>query len=100
MTKTLSLSKFIAKEAQKLEEERRDFFLNWLANHTRLEKSGKGDVMEKELNTWFYSLSIGEALEEHQLILAEIKWCAKVPIKTLRKIVLAERPDSRRCRNA
>jgi hypothetical protein len=91
--KTLSLSKFICKEAQKLGEERRSFFLLWLASHAGLEKDQQ---MEKGLNAWFYSLSIGKTLEEYKLIIAEIRWCAEVPIKTLRRIASAERLDTRR----
>ena len=93
MKNTLSLGKFICKEAQRLGEERRGFFLLWLASHAGLEKDQQ---MEKGLNAWFYSLSIGKTLEEYKLIIAEIRWCAEVPIKTLRRIASAERLDNRR----
>jgi hypothetical protein len=95
-TKTLSLSKFISIKAQELGGERREFFLNWLANHTGLEKQNAEKNMEKELNTWFYSLSIGQALAEHKLIIAEISWCSKISIQTLRRIASTERLDDRR----
>ena len=94
--KTLSLSKFIYKEAQKLGEERRGFFLLWLASHADLEKPNEDQQIEKKLNDWFYSLSIGKTLEEYKLIIAEIRWCAEVPIQTLRRIASAERLDNRR----
>ena len=94
--KTLSLSKFIFSEAQKLDEERREFFLNWLASHANFEKLNEGKQMEKELNALFYSLSIGKTLEEYKLIIAEIKWCAEVPIQIIRRIASAERQDNRR----
>ena len=95
-TKTLSLSKFIAKKAQELSEERREFFFNWLGSHTGLERLNREKQMEKELNTWFYSLSIGQALEEHKLLLAEINWCAKISIYTLRRIASPEKRNDRR----
>lgn len=95
-TKTLSLSKFVAKKAQELSEEKREFFFDWLGSHTGLETLNREKQMEKELNTWFYSLSIGQALEEHKLLLSEINWCAKVSIQTLRRIASTERLDNRR----
>ena len=61
-TKTLSLSNFIAKEAQKLDEERRKFFLLWLADHADIGKPIEDQQLEKKLNDWFYSLSIGQVL--------------------------------------
>jgi hypothetical protein len=94
--KTLSLSKFIYKEAQKLGEERCGFFLLWLADHVDIEKLNEDQQMERKLNDWFYSLSIGQALEEQKLIIAEIRWCAEIPIQTLRRIASAERLDNRR----
>jgi hypothetical protein len=94
--KTLSLSKFICNEAQKLHKERREFFLLWLASHAGLEKLNEDQQIEKKLNNWFYSLSIGQALEEHKLIIAEIRWCADVPIQTLKRIASTERLDNRR----
>lgn len=86
MPKTLSLAKFICKKVQELNEERRIFFLNWLARHTDLETLNKEKPTEEALNAWFYSLSIGKALAEHKLILAEINWCATVSIHELRRI--------------
>ena len=94
--KTLSLSKFICNEAKKLHAERREFFLLWLADHAGLGKLNKDQQMEKGLNAWFYSLSIRKTLEEYKLIIAEIRWCAEVPIQTLRRIASAERLDTRR----
>lgn len=94
--KTLSLSKFICKEAQKLHKERREFFLLWLADHADIEKLNEVQQMEKKLNDWFCSLSIGQALEEQKMIIAEIRWCAEVPIQTLRRIASAERLNDRR----
>ena len=96
MKKTLSLAKFIAVEAQKLSQERHEFFLLWLAGHADIEKLNEDQQIEEKLNDWFYSLSIGQALEEHKLIIAEIRWCAEVPIKTLRRIASVERLDNRR----
>ena len=96
MKNTLSLGKFICKEAQRLGEERRGFFLLWLASHANFEKLNEGKQMEKELNALFYSLSIGKTLEEYKLIIAEIKWCAEVPIQIIRRIASAERQDNRR----
>jgi len=95
-TKMLSLSKFICKEVQGLSEERQVFFLNWLTIHTGLEKLHEEKQLERRLNDWFYSLSIGQALEEHKLIVAEVRWCAEVSIQTLRKIASAESLDNRR----
>ena len=96
MKKTLSLAKFIAVEAQKLSQERREFFLLWLADHADIEKPNEDQQMEKKLNDWFFSLSIKQALEEHKLIVAEIRWCAKISKKTLMRIASAERLDNRR----
>ena len=96
MKKTLSLAKFICEEAQKLGEERHEFFLLWLAGHADIEKLNEDQQIEKKLNDWFYSLSIGKTLEEYKLIIAEIRWCAAVPIQTLRRIASAERLDNRR----
>jgi hypothetical protein len=96
MKNTLSLGKFICKEAQRLGEERRGFFLLWLASHADIEKLNEDQQIEKKLNDWFYSLSIGKTLEEYKLIIAEIRWCAEVPIQTLRRIASAERLDNRR----
>jgi hypothetical protein len=96
MKKTLSLAKFIAVEAQKLSQERREFFLLWLADHADIENLNEDQQMEKKLNDWFFSLSIKQALEEHKLIVAEIRWCAKVSKKTLMRIASAERLENRR----
>ena len=96
MRKTLSLAKFICEETQKLGEERHEFFLLWLAGHADIEKLNEDQQIEKKLNDWFYSLSIGKTLEEYKLIIAEIRWCAEVPIQTLRRIASAERLDNRR----
>ncbi|MBC8336905.1 MAG: hypothetical protein ISR59_13285 [Anaerolineales bacterium] len=96
MKKTLSLAKFICNETRKLSKERREFFLLWLTDHADIEKLYEDPQMEKNLNNWFYSLSINKALKEYKLIIAEIRWCAEVPIKTLRRIASAERLDNRR----
>jgi hypothetical protein len=92
-------AELICKGAKELGDERQTFFLRWLESHIGVEElNAKGQVQEST-NTWLYSLSFGEAIAEHSLIMAEINWCATISIQTLRRIASAERLDNRRSRD-
>ena len=88
-------AELICKEVKELGDERRAFFLLWLESHTGLEELNAEGQVQERLNTWLCSLSMGEAIAEYSLIMAEINWCAKVSIQTLRRIASAERLDNR-----
>ena len=84
---------------KELGEERWAIFLLWLESHSGVKELNADSQVQERLNTWLYSLPLGEAIAEHSLIMAEITRCAKVPIHTLRRIASTERLDKRRSRN-
>jgi hypothetical protein len=89
-------AELIYKEIKELSAERRTIFIRWLENHIGLEEFNAEEKVQERINTWLYSLTPGEAIEEHSLMIAEISWCAKVSIHTLRRIASAERLENRR----
>jgi hypothetical protein len=84
---------------KELGDERRAIFLLWLESHSGVKELNADGQVQERLNTWLYSLSPGEAIAEHSLIMAEITWCAKVSIQALRRIASTERLDKWRSRN-
>ena len=92
-------AELIYKGIKELSAEHRTIFIRWLENHIGLEEFNVEEKVQERINTWLYSLSPGEAIEEHSLMIAEISWCAKVSMQTLRRIASTERLDKRRSRN-
>jgi len=89
-------AELICKGIKGLGHECQAFLLHWLESHTGIEELNAEGKVQERINTWLYSLSPGEAIEEHSLMIAEISWCAKVSIHTLRRIASAERLENRR----
>ena len=89
-------AELICKGIKELGAERRAIFIRWLENHIGLEEFNAEGKVQERINTWLYSLPLGEAIAEHSLLMAEITWCAKESIHTLRRIASAERLDNRR----
>ena len=92
-------AELVCKDIKELGHERQTLFLCWLENHTGLKVHNADGQVQESINTWLHSLFPGEALAEHSFIMAEITWCAKVSIQTLRRIASTERLDKRRSRN-
>jgi hypothetical protein len=57
---------------KELGDERRAIFLRWLESHSGVKELKPDGQVQERLNTWLYSLPLGEAIAEHSLIVAEI----------------------------
>ena len=89
-------AELICKGVKELGDERQTFFLRWLESHTGVEELKVDGQVQESVNTWLSSFSLGEAIAEHSLIMAEINWCASILLCTLKRIASAERLDNRR----